>query len=119
MHAQWLEQIRSTTDPEQLSAPADPDQLENVRRVLQISIENVLEEIDNLEDAYQLVNDVEHSETNAIFEFLISNFSADKKVQAFLRSQLRDHIAKLMIDLPMQYRYAADRREIKVMAREE
>ena len=113
MHAQWLEQIREKTSPEQLSAPADPYQLENVHRVLQFSIENALADIDNLEDAYQLANDVEHSETNAIFEFLISNFSTDKKVQAFLRSQLRDHVARLMIDLPTQFRHAANRRMIK------
>ena len=113
MHAEWLERLRDSLAPERLSAPADPGVLEEANRALQVSVERMLQDVHNLEDAYQLVNDLENSETNAVFDFLIANFAEDKKTQAFLRSQLKDHIGKLAIDFPIQFRLASVRREIK------
>lgn len=114
-HAQWLKRIRDAASPEQLSAPADPFILRDARRVLQFSVEHRLERIKNLEDAYQLVNELENSETYAIFEFLITNFISDKKAYSFLRSQLDDHLAKLATEFPTQFKGAAMRREIEAL----
>ena len=114
MHAQWLERLRDRLDPGELSAPADPLMLNDARSLLQ-SLAGKLSGIKNLEDAYQLVNELENSETNAIFEFLITNFGTDKKTQNFLRSQLRDHIARLMIDFPTQFHNALARRNIEAL----
>lgn len=114
-HARWLERLRDTSSPEQLSAPADPFMLKDARKILQFSIENRLKKIKNLEDAYQLVNELENSETNAIFEFLITNFSSDKETQSFLRSQLRDHIANLTIEFPTQFKGTARRQAVKAL----
>jgi hypothetical protein len=86
--------------------------MEKAHGVLRFSVEDALKGVRNLEDAYQLVNELENSETNAIFEFLIANFAEDQKTQAFLRSQLRDHVGKLMIDFPVQFKQADVRREI-------
>ncbi len=113
MHATWLRNIRDSADPERLAEDADPVQLRNAQHVLQASIDHMLAQIDNLEEAYQLANDVENSETNAVFEFLVTHFSEDKKVQAFLRSQLREHVARLMLSFPAQFKHASYRREIK------
>ncbi len=113
MHAKWLRRIRDTASPERLAEDADPTQLENAHRALQMSVEHALAGINNLEEAYQLANDVENSETNAVFEFLVTHFSEDKKVQAFLRSQLREHVGRLMISFPAQFKHAAYRREVK------
>ena len=112
-HAKWLKRLREGLDAGRLSAPADPVTLENARQVLQFSVENTLQEIENLEDAYQLANELENSETSAIFEFLITNFSSDEETQSFLRAQLRDHVARLMIDLPTQFKSVVVRRGIK------
>lgn len=114
-HAQRLERLRDELNPEQLSAPADPLMLKDVHKILQFSVENTLKGIKNLEDAYQLVNELENSETNAIFEFLITNFSSDKETQSFLRSQLQDHIAKLTTRFPTQFKSAARRRGIEAL----
>jgi rubrerythrin len=114
MHAGWLESMRDGLSPERLSTPADPLTMEKAHGVLQFSVENTLKGVKNLEDAYQLVNELENSETNAIFEFLIANFAEDEKTQAFLRSQLRDHVGKLMIDFPVQFKQAKARQRIKV-----
>jgi rubrerythrin len=114
MHAEWLERLRDSLTSEQLSAPADPGVLKEANQALQVPVEKMLQDIHNLEDAYQLVNELENSETNAVFDFLITNFAEDKKTQAFLRSQLKDHIGKLAIDFPVQFKLASVRREIKV-----
>jgi len=115
-HAQWLKRLRDTSSPEQLSAPADPLILKDARRILQFSVESSLNNIKNLEDAYQLVNELENSETNAIFEFLIANFSSDEETQSFLRSQLRDHITKLTTEFPTQFKSAERRWAIEALS---
>ena len=111
-HAQWLKRLRDTSSPEQLSALADPLMLKDARKILRFFVENRLENIKNLDDAYQLANELENSETIAIFEFLITNFSSDEETQFFLRSQLKDHLAKLTIGFPTQFQNAARRRAI-------
>jgi rubrerythrin len=113
-HAQWLERLRDRSSPEQLSAPADPLMLKDARKILQFSIEDALEKIENLEDAYQLMTELENSETNAIFEFLIANFSSDERTLSFLRSQLEDHLARLT-EFPTQFRGTARRQVIKAL----
>jgi hypothetical protein len=101
--------------PEQLSAAADPYQLENVHKALRLQVEDALKGVDDLEEAYQLAHEVEHSETNAVFEFLIGNFAADRQTQSFLRSQLGEHIARLIDGFPAPFKQAAKRREIKAL----
>jgi rubrerythrin len=113
MHAEWLGKLRDSLAPDQLAAPADPGMLKEAHRALQVPVKRRLENVHNLEDAYQLVNDLENSETNAVFDFLITNFAEDTKTQAFLRSQLKDHIGKLAIDFPVQFKLASVRRQIK------
>jgi hypothetical protein len=111
-----LEQRRGALPPEQLAAPADELISEQVRNVLRFSVADALADVEDLEDAYQLVNDLENSETNAVFEFLIEHFAADAATQAFLKGQLRAHIGNLRIEFPIQFRTAALRRGIKAAA---
>lgn len=114
-HARWLEQLRQRLTAEQLAAPADPTALKNARKALAIPVDKLLEQIDNLEDAYQLVNELEGAETNAVFDFLISEFSEDEKTLAFLRTQLREHVGHLMIDLPARFKGAGVRTQTKAV----
>ena len=102
-HALWLERLRDKLAPERLSVPAAPAMLESARVLLQWLIKNPVKEVKNLEDAYQLANELEHSEINVIFEFLITNFSVDRDTPSFLRAQLRKHLAKLMTEFPQQF----------------
>ena len=113
VHAEWLGRLRDSLSPEQLAATANPSVLEEATRALRVPVKKRLQGVHNLEDAYQLVHEMENSETNAVFDFLISNFAEDKKTQAFLRSQLQDHIGKLAIDFPSQFRLDEVRKQIK------
>jgi rubrerythrin len=114
-HACWLESVRDKSSQEQLSAPADPSILNDARKLLRFSPQHALDEITNLEDAYQLANDLENSEINVVFEFIITNFSSNESAGSFLRAQLRDHIAKLVTQFPPRFTSAASRQAVKAL----
>ncbi len=114
-HARWLARIRDDLSQEVLGASADATILETARTALQVSVERALNRIRNLDEAYNLANELENAETNAVFDFLITHFSEDDKTRKFLRSQLRDHVGRLMIEFPTQFRGAANRREVKAL----
>jgi rubrerythrin len=114
-HALWLERLRERLDPEELSESADSHALRNARAALQFSVEDALEEIKDLQDAYQMANELESSETNAVFEFLITHFSYDEETQAFLKAQLRDHVAKLTTGFPTPFKDAAMRLSVDAL----
>jgi hypothetical protein len=112
-HAEWLEGLKGRLTTEQLSRPVDAHTVELLQAVAGFSVEKALLGVKNLEDAYQLVNDIENGETNAIFQFLLDNFEADVQMRDFLRAQLNKHIARLSIDLPVQYKGIISRKAIQ------
>jgi hypothetical protein len=69
--------------------------------------------VKDLEDAYQLVMDLENGETNAIFQFLLTNFETDKRIRDFIRAQLNQHVDRLSIEPPAGYKGIMARRSIK------
>ncbi len=112
-HATWLEQALSRLSPEQRTAEGDVAIVEKLHHLMHTSIEPLLSGVADLEDAFQLVNDLENSETNAIFEFLIENFADDNDTRLFLKNQLRGHVGNLLIEFPVEFRSAALRRGIR------
>jgi rubrerythrin len=103
-HARGLAHIQAELSPERLSKAADAAMVEQARRQLEISVGTQLNQVGNLEDAYQLANELESAETNAVFEFLIERFSGTQEAQSFVRAQLDSHIGKLMTEFPEPYR---------------
>ena len=73
-----------------------------------------LDHVKNLEDAYQLELELENSETNSIFEFMVHNFSKDELARSrkFIHTQLTTHIAHLENDLPSDYRSSLARQKL-------
>jgi len=115
-HARWLKEKQAQLSEEQRTAPADETTVIQLRDVLTFSVPKALANIGDLEQALKIATELENSETNAIFEFLIENFADDERTQTFLRAQLRSHISNLLIDFPIQFRSAAMRREIKAQS---
>ncbi|MBN1149401.1 MAG: hypothetical protein JXA78_19220 [Anaerolineales bacterium] len=111
-HAGQLRELLSKLNPEQLAAPADPAMLQNAHRILAFSIDSSLDRVQDLEDAYQLAHELESSEANAIFDFLITHFAQDQQSRDFLREQLRGHILKIENEFPIHYRGASGRRKV-------
>lgn len=115
-HAAWLQRIRDNLSAEQLAASADPRVLTAAHKALETSIETRLMGIGNLEDAYQLANELENSETNAVFEFLINDYAVAVQAQSFLRAQLKGHIGRLTNDFPARFPDPVARLAIKASA---
>ena len=105
-HAAYLKRIQAGVDASRLSHPADRVIFQKVQQCLRDVAQVKLEEIQTLEDAFQLATELENSETNAIFEFIIVNFSSDElaKSNQFLRTQLNTHIVRLEDDFPAPYK---------------
>jgi rubrerythrin len=103
-HARWLARLQGNLSIEQLAAHADTVMLENARHAASVSAEALLDQVSTLEDAYELVNDLENSEINVVFEFLISSFPTDSDVLSFLRTQLMEHINRLITAFPERFR---------------
>ncbi len=112
-HAHWLEALRDRIAEDVLDSPADPLVLEDAERALITPFANLLLSIRTLQDAFEVANELEHSETNAIIDFLITHFSEDDQVRDFLRAQLNQHIARLMIEFPRDYGTGSLRRGIQ------
>lgn len=103
-HARWLARLQGNLSVEELAARADVAMLENARHAASVSVGVLLDDVNTLADAYELANDLESSETNAVFEFLISSFPTDPDVLSFLRAQLMEHINRLVIAFPERFR---------------
>jgi rubrerythrin len=113
-HASYLERVREGVGEGRLMQRANEDILQKVRECLEQASPARLAGIKTLEDAHQLATELENSETNAIFEFIVLNFSTDElaKSHSFLRTQLNTHIARLENDFPNPYRSKAARQNV-------
>jgi len=115
-HADYLSKLRAQTPEEQLAQPVEAETVRLLREVADFSAEEALQNIKNLEDAYQLVHEAEHGEVNAIFAFLLDHFEGDQAMRDFLRDQLDAHVAKLSEDLPTKYRGSVARRSVEALS---
>jgi hypothetical protein len=112
-HARWLESLRDKTGEDRLNQPVDPEILRLAERSLSTPMDMLLNQVTDLEGAFDLANELEHAETNVVFEFLITNFASDKETETFLRSQLRDHVLRLENGFPADYRDPIIRRSVQ------
>lgn len=114
-HALWLEKLRARCTPAQLAQVADAQILVTAERMLEFVTTHALKTVTTLEDAYQMATELENSETNAIVEFLIDNFTDDPASVSFLRAQLKGHVANLEKTLPSRYQSKLARSELKAL----
>ena len=113
-HAEALENMLVRLTPEQLDAPVDLQTVDALQTLAGFSVEKALQGVKNLEDAYQLVDEVENGETNAIFDFLLI-FEKDENMREFLRNQLNKHMARLVDGIPAKYKGILSRRAIEAL----
>jgi len=116
-HASYLERTRAGVDSDRLSRQADSAILQKVLQHFERSIHSRLDKIKTLEDAFQLATELENSETNIVFEFMIVNFSTDElaKSHQFLRTQLNAHITRLVNDFPNPYKSSTARQNVSAL----
>ncbi len=115
-HAGWLEKLRGRLDSERLGQAVNPEILAKAQKSVERTPDMLVADLATLEDAYQLASEIEHEETNAVFGFLITHFTEDPQTRDFLRAQLRDHVGKLSMQFPEQYRSPAVRVMVAIQA---
>ena len=101
-HARTLESIRGSIHPEQLLAPADPLFLRKTEGVLNIPVEERMNRIDTLNDGYDLSHEMENSEFNIVFEFLVKKFGSSEETKKFALAEIDKHLQKL-IEFPRTF----------------
>jgi rubrerythrin len=96
LHIEGLQQIFESLTPQQQETPADPDTLWKAHELSQFSASKALQGIKTLEDAYELAHELEYSEVNTVFEFILTEFVGDETRRSFVITQLREHMARLL-----------------------
>jgi rubrerythrin len=112
-HAHWLENLRAQLDESKLRQPANPALLDAARRLVSTMPEEALKGITNLEEAYQTAIEMENSETNTIFEMLITDYTITNRSRDFLRAQLHTHADKVTREFPSAFQSRMNRMEVK------
>ncbi len=111
-HAQWLENLHNGLEEHQLRKQVDSRFSEGVRTLLEISPEARLRKVGTLEEALQMALDLETAETNAVFDFLISDYLLATKAREFLRNQVGVHVERLTKGLPERFQDRSARVEV-------
>ncbi|MBN1177639.1 MAG: hypothetical protein JXD18_00375, partial [Anaerolineae bacterium] len=112
-HAHWLEALKGRLSPDILARETNGEMLQAAKDALDVALDDLLGRIHNLDDAYELANEMESGETNAIFEFLIEEYEVAKESQRFLKAQLKQHVLKVGLGFPAQYNGKANRLVVK------
>ncbi len=95
-HSQELENIRNSLSPNQLSAPVDSSTLEKAKKAMGYSVTDTLSSIATLDDAYEIARDLERSEVNTVFAFIMNEFIPSEKQKEFIMWQLEHHTQKIV-----------------------
>ena len=89
-HRHLMEKVRAGLTPEELQAPADPEMLHKASVAARFSPDRALRRIHGLNDAYEIALDLEQSEINAVFEFVLAE-------HAYLEEEVRDRMVELYL----------------------
>jgi len=111
-HYNLLDQLRARLSPDQLDGPIESDLVGDTRRLLAYLQKE--HNIEDLEQAFQYANMIEHSEVNPLFEVIMSHFEPDQEAITLLQSQLNEHIDKLIYKFPARFSRPEQRQAIKV-----
>ena len=111
-HAHLLETLRLRLTPAQLASLIESDLVGDTKRLL-TALQNE-PDVKDLDQAYRFANMIEHSEVNPLFEAILTYFETDEDARNLLRSQLEEHINKLIYKFPQRFSLPELRRELKV-----
>ena len=111
-HARLLEELRARLSPKQLETLIESELVGDTKRLLAFLQKEP--NIENLEQAFQYANMIEHSEINPLFDVIMATFKTDEESLALLRSQLNGHIRKLTYRFPKRFSSPELRQTIKV-----
>ena len=111
-HVVWLENLRANLTPEKLAAPAVPLIFQDALRISRVSIDEKLDAVQTLDDAYHLILDVAKGEANQVLDALINTYYEDESTRDFLQDQLHQHMQRVSEAFPHQYASQAARLKV-------
>ena len=111
-HIIYLDQIKRSLSPEQLSTPADKSMVEKAERILREFCSRRGEAIKNFDQAFELANEWENSEANQVFIFLAGKYISREDRKKFVETIINDHLERL-ISPPASIRTTEKRRNIR------
>jgi hypothetical protein len=94
-HERLLQDARDLLSPAQLQAPADDRMMRDATRVRRLFADDLNETIQTLDDAYELMHNLEYSEMNAIFQFLSSKWIPPSKQHNLIHGVIEKHLEYL------------------------
>lgn len=95
-HAEHLEELYNSLTPDQLNAQANSQTLLELRTILTLKLEDVTGPIKTLDDAINTAHELENSEVNTAFRFLMNEFiSAETRLNAIINT-VEVHLERLM-----------------------
>ena len=95
-HAKTLQEIQDSLSKEILAQEADRKLIKNIMNILSDLSKISIDQVKNLDDAYEIAHEIETSEVNNVFRILTENFIADKNKKETIISDLLNHVEKLM-----------------------
>jgi rubrerythrin len=111
-HRDRLIEWKASLNSGRLAQTTDAKLLQMGEKLLRTSVEERLDAVRSLDDAYETAHDLESSEINAIFRFFIKEFAQEPWVIATLRHDLDEHAERLMTGFPAAYATQAARARI-------
>lgn len=114
-HVIWLENLRRKLTPEKLAAPAIPLMYQDALRSSQLPVDEQLEKIRTLEDAYLLMVNVVNGEANQVLHALIQTYYEDETTRVFLQDHLRMHVERISAGFPPAYASREARVSVKAV----
>ena len=112
-HANWLLEVKESVSEEELSSYADYELILKVHSIKRLLDECLKKEIENLDEAYELANEIESSEINNLFRLLTNKFISSEDKKRIISSEVNEHQLKIM-DFPKNFGDKIFRREITV-----
>jgi rubrerythrin len=113
IHVQQLQKIYESLDQKKRAAQVDPAILQEAREGLRIVERADLDVIKNLDDAYELVSELENSEINTVFKFILARFAHTEVTRTFIDYELETHLKKLT-EFAKRYDGSEGRKAVKV-----
>ncbi len=112
-HATELERMKNSLSADLLRAPADEGFIQKARKAYDFPMHDRLKSVENLDDAFELAREFEHSEVNKVFGLLMDEFLDDERKRKFALAELRLHLAKLA-DFSLRFGDAEWRKKTEV-----
>ena len=94
-HARILSEMREHVPEEDMNTPIDARMAEKAEQLQNLDIRELVNSVENLDDAYRIAYDLESSEVNAIFNFLTIRFLSSDESYDIISATIDRHLLRL------------------------